>query len=145
MLPSPWLILGVVFALLGVYGYGHHEGYKEKSDEDAAVIASKNEEMNQAKEKHDVELNKAKQALVTKNKQYVDAIHDGSLRLSIPVSSQVVCSSSTSGDGQARVELDGSVSEALIAIAGEGDQAIIELNSCIDRYNSVREITSGNK
>ena len=39
-LPNPWLILGMMLALAGVYGYAHHQGYKEKETEDAIVIAT---------------------------------------------------------------------------------------------------------
>ena len=30
MTMNPWVILSVLMALAGVYGYGHHQGYKEK-------------------------------------------------------------------------------------------------------------------
>lgn len=145
MLFNPWVILSLLLALLGVYGYGHHQGYKEKSDEDAAVIAAKDQQLNAAKEKADDELNKAQQQLAARNNSYITAVRNGSLRLSIPVSPQAGCAASAASDGQARAELDGQVSEALISITNEGDQAIVELNSCIDRYNQVREIVSGNK
>jgi prophage endopeptidase len=101
--------------------------------------------MNDSKEKADADLNQAKTALAAKNNQYLTALHDGSLRLSIPVSPQAGCTVSATGDGQARAELDGQVSEALIAITNDGDQAIVQLNSCIDRYNQIKEIVSGNK
>jgi prophage endopeptidase len=144
-LPSPWLILGFMLALAGVYGYGHHEGYKQKSTEDAIEIGRKDQKMNEAKEQADEELAKAKTALDVKNRQYVAAVRDGTLRLSIPVSAQAGCAASAAGDGQARAELDGQVSQALIAITNDGDQAIVQLNSCIDRYQQIREIVSGNK
>jgi hypothetical protein len=142
---NPWILLSLILSLVGVYGYGHHNGYKEKTDEDLAVIAAKDQQMNEQKDKADVALNKAKQDLVTKNKQLNAAIDNGSLRLSIPISSSVGCSSSATGDGQERAELDRQTSKDLISITTEGDQAIIDLNSCIDRYNQVKEIISGNK
>ena len=61
----------------------------------------------------------------------------GSVRLSVRAS----CSASTAaGDSEARAELDPKVADDLIAITADGDQAIIELNTCIDFYNKLREI-----
>jgi hypothetical protein len=61
----------------------------------------------------------------------------GAVRLSVRAS----CSASTAaGDSEARAELDPKVADDLIAITAEGDQAIIELNTCIDFYNKLREI-----
>ena len=56
----------------------------------------------------------------------------GTVRLSVRAS----CSASTAaGDSEARAELDPKTADDLIAITADGDQAIIELNSCIDLYN----------
>lgn len=64
-------------------------------------------------------------------------VASGALRLSVRAS----CSAGTaSGDSEARAELDAKTSDDLIAIAADGDKAIIELNSCIDFYNNLRAI-----
>jgi hypothetical protein len=61
----------------------------------------------------------------------------GAVRLSVRAS----CSSGAStGYSEARAELDPKTADDLIAIAADGDQAIIELNSCIDFYNNLRGI-----
>jgi prophage endopeptidase len=61
----------------------------------------------------------------------------GTVRLSVRAS----CSSGAAeGDQQARAELDTKTADDLISIAADGDQAIIELNSCIDFYNNLRGI-----
>ena len=41
---NPYLIIGLILALAGVYGYGHHAGYVEKEVEVQQEIALKNEE-----------------------------------------------------------------------------------------------------
>ena len=41
--------------------------------------------------------------------------------------------------------LDRSTSEALVSITGDGDQAIIELNACVDQYTKMREIIRGKR
>jgi len=61
----------------------------------------------------------------------------GTVRLSVRAS----CSASTAaGDSEARAELDSKTADDLIAITADGDQAIIELNSCIDFYNNLRNV-----
>jgi len=61
----------------------------------------------------------------------------GTVRLSVRAS----CSASAAaGDSEARAELDPKTADDLIAITAEGDQAIIELNSCIDFYNNLRNV-----
>jgi hypothetical protein len=142
---NPWLILTLILSLIGVYGAGHHYGYAQKEAEDEAVIAQKNQEMNDAKSKADDELYKANQKLAAKGVALSNAIRNGEQRLFVPVTAPAGCAASAAGDGQARAELDKSVGEALVRIALDGDKAIVQLNSCIDRYQSVRETASGKR
>lgn len=80
------------------------------------------------KEKRDAEL---------KVNQLRADVAAGAVRLSVRAS----CSASTTaGDQQARAELDPKAADDLISIAADGDQAIIELNSCIDFYNNLRNV-----
>lgn len=144
-LPNPWMIMGVIFAMLGVYGYGHHAGYTQKETEDAIAIAQTNTKLNKLKEDADVQLAQQNKQLAAKQSQLLDALRTGNQRLYIPVSSSSGCTAFAGGDGQARAELDGSLSEALVTITNDGDKAIVDLNSCIDRYNQVREAVSGNR
>jgi len=140
---NPWVILSVLMALAGVYGYGHHQGYKEKEAEDAIVIGKKNQEMSDAKEQADAQLAQTKKSLAAKNSQLVNAIHTGEQRLFVNVTPQAGCAASS--DTETRAELDRSVSEALVTITGDGDQAIVELNACIDQYAKMREIIHGKR
>lgn len=142
-MPNPWLIIALCLALAGVYEYGHHAGYKEKETEDALVIGKKNQEMSDAKEQADAALAKLKKSLADKNAQLVNAVRTGQQRLFVNVTPQAGCPAS--GSGETRAELDRSTSEALVAITGDGDQAIAELNSCIDSYNKMKEIIRGKR
>lgn len=144
-LPNPWLIMGVIFAMLGVYGYGHHAGYIQKENEDAIAIAQTNTKLNKIKEEADVQLAKQKKQLNDKNSQLVSALSNGSLRLSVPLSASTEHSPVSSRNSEERAELDRQVSEALVAITNDGDKAIIDLNSCIDRYEQIRGSVSGNR
>jgi len=135
MMPNPWMILGAIAVALTVYLTGHHAGYAQKEAEDAALIAQKNGEMQKQKDEQDAKDNEVKQEFETK----LSGILSSRPRLYIPVTSKGGCSTSTSNDGKERAELDGQTVEDLIRLVAEGDRAIIELNSCIDRYEAVRK------
>ena len=109
------------------------------------MIAQKNQEMNDAKNKADADLAQANKQLNAKGVALSNAIRNGQQRLFVPVATPPGCAASAAGDGQARAELDKSVGEALVRIALDGDKAIVQLNSCIDRYQSVRETASGKR
>jgi len=49
-------------------------------------------------------------------------------------------STAASGDTETRAELDGRVAQALVDLTARGDQAIRQLNTCIDQYNQVRSM-----
>ena len=69
-------------------------------------------------------------------------IANGSLRLSIPIASSVAVSgNSTASDqhSEARADIDPGYAQAIVAITERGDQAINQLNSCIDAYQALRE------
>lgn len=65
-------------------------------------------------------------------------IRDGSTRLSIPASSCTVSRTPGFALAEARAELDPAAADALVSIAADGDDAIRELNLCIDSYNLLR-------
>ena len=134
-LPNPWMILGAIAAAFIVYLTGHHAGYAQKEAEDSALIAKKNDEMRKAKDEQDVKDAETKQEFETK----LSGILSSRPRLYVPVTTKGGCATSSTDNGQARAELDGQTAEELIRLVAEGDRAIIELNSCIDRYNQVRD------
>lgn len=138
---NPWMILGSISVAVTAYFYGHHVGYVLKDTEDQLVIAQKNAEMNHQKEQQDVKDEATKQEFETK----LSGVLASRPRLFVNTTTKGGCSTTSSGNGQERAELDGQTVEDLIRLVAEGDRAIIELNSCIDRYNQVRETLSGNK
>ena len=82
-------------------------------------------------------LQKEKQSAKSKIDQLRADVSSGAVRLSVRSS---CAATSASGDSEARTELDGQTSQDLIGITADGDQAIIELNACIDFYNNLRGI-----
>ena len=140
-LPNPWVILGAIAVAFSAYLYGHHAGYAQKETEDALEIARLNRTMNAQKDEQDAKDADTKQEFETK----LSGILSSRPRLYIPVTAKSGCAPSAANNGQARAELDGQTAEDLIRIVAEGDRAIIDLNSCIDRYEAIRSTLSGNK
>lgn len=83
----------------------------------------------------------------TERERFNAAVRSGAVRLSIPVAIGKCAASAGSGNSpsagadqhQARTELDHETAAALGAIAGDGDDAIRQLNACIDAYHGVME------
>ena len=83
----------------------------------------------------------------TEREHFDAAVRSGAVRLSIPVASgQCAAGPGTGSDSspaagtdqhQTRAELDHETAAALGAIAGDGDDAIRQLNACIDAYHGV--------
>jgi len=137
-------------AVLGAFSGGYYKGSEDENARQQAEIASLNAKARET-EKNMVNvantyaetLRKSQNAARTKETKLRADVASGALRLSIPTQSPV-CSTSVTpvavGDnaGEARTELSGQVSEALIAIASEGDSAIRKLNQCIQTYETLK-------
>ena len=142
---NPWLIITLMISLSGAYGIGRHYGYAQKESEDIAQIAAINTQMNSDKEKSDASLYKTQQKLAIAQSQLHSALHSGTQRLYVNVRPVDASTTSASGDATQRAELDPTTSEALVSITDQGDNAIVQLNSCIARYNQVREAIRGKR
>ena len=142
---NPWLIIGAICALLGVYFYGHHEGYQERVAEDQAEIIrlnsearAKEDELNRKLVQTGIALRKARDDIKTKQTSINARIDAGELRL--PTSCAVQTNSGAPNDGGANgTQSDKQALKDIVAIAADGDAAIVSLNTCISQYNQVRE------
>ena len=154
MMPNPWVILGVLLALAGFYGYGHHKGWVERDIEMQSEIAVKNEEARTKEQELTKQLNEnstklmeANNAITEKQSSLDRAIRAGRVRL--PSSSCVQTSpSATPSSGsssQAGSESDTETLRLIAQIAADGDKAINQLNACIDNYNKVMEAVNGKR
>ena len=141
MMQNLYVTIGLILALAGVYGYGHHAGYVQKETEDSLEIARLNQEMTKQKDEQDAKDADTKQEFETK----LSGILSSRPRLYVPITTKGGCAASTADNGQARAELDGQTVEDLIKLVAEGDRAIIDLNSCIERYNQVKETLNGQR
>ena len=154
MIPNPWVILGVLLALAGFYGYGHHKGWVERDIEMQSEIAVKNEEARTKEQELTKQLNEnstklmeANNAITEKQSSLDRAISAGRVRL--PSSSCVQTSpSATPSSGsssQAGSESDAETLRLIAQIVADGDKAINQLNACIDNYNKVMEAVNGKR
>jgi hypothetical protein len=150
---NPWVILGILMAVLSSFGGGYlkgeHDEYTRQQVEIAALNAKARETeqaMAQVVQSYGQTLRKANNAAKVKEDKLRADIATGERRLFIPVKAPqcaVSAASDTataSGDnsGTASAELDRKTADDLVAIAAEGDTAIRKLNACIQTYETMR-------
>ena len=159
MIPNPWVILGVLLALAGFYGYGHHKGWDDRDIEMQAEIAVKNEEarvkeqeLTKQLNENSTKLQEANNAITEKQSSLDRAIRAGRVRLptpscpqtssSTPVASGNSNQAGSQPNGQTNSTADETERQTLAAIAeivAQGDKNTAQLNACIDAYNAVRQ------
>lgn len=89
------------------------------------------------------QLKKEKADAKTERDNFIAGVRNGTIRVSIPVAGSGNTDSANSAaaggnGGEKRAELDPAAAATLEAIAGDGDDAIRQLNTCIDTYNDIR-------
>ena len=138
---NPWIIVGVLGLVLSSYFYGHHQAYVEQEAEVARLNAlerDKEKQMQDMADSHAKELRKANQNAKAEVTKLQSDLSSGQLRFTARTVSTCQNTTSASGDTESRAKLDPEVSQALVAITADGDNAIRQLNACIDLYNQVR-------
>ena len=148
MIPNPWVILGVLLALAGFYGYGHHKGWVERDAEMQAEIAVKNEEARTKEQELTKQINdqtyklqEANNAITQKQTDINKLINSGRVRLQTTGCVQANASAPTpSGDRNPEgSESDRATLLAIAEIVAQGDRNTAQLNQCIQAYNQVME------
>jgi hypothetical protein len=156
---NPWVLLGILMAVVGSFGGGYLKGSDDELTRQQLEIAALNAEARvkeqaliTAIQTQSTKLQKANQdAKLAQQKRNAD-IDSGALRLRIPVKA-ANCpipasddSPTPTGDSvQATAEFDRETAKSLVAITDDGDKAIQQLNACIDAYNSVYQTLKGMK
>jgi hypothetical protein len=154
MIPNPWVILGVLLALAGFYGYGHHKGWADRDIEMQSEIAVKNEEARVKEQEltkqlteNSTKLMEANNAITEKQSSLDRAIRAGRVRL--PSTSCVQTNGNppvaSGNSNQASSESDTETLRLIAQIAADGDKAINQLNACIDAYQAVMEKSNGKR
>jgi flagellar capping protein FliD len=147
---NPYVLLGIVLAVLSSFGGGYYKGKHDENTRQQLEIARLNEEARQKEQALASAVNTTANSLRVSNekaksisKERDAAIASGALKLRIPVQAPV-CPVSTTADApapignsvQATAELDRETAKNLVAITDDGDKAIRQLNACIDAYNT---------
>ena len=150
---NPYVILGAILVALGVYFYGHHEGWAERDQEMQTEIAKKNEESRQTEEKLTEQVNQTATKLqeandvVTQKQTDLDrAIRAGRVRLPAPSCVQTPASAAAAApNSEAGSESDRATLLAIAEIVAQGDRNTEQLNACITAYNQVMEKVNGQR
>jgi hypothetical protein len=152
---NPWVLLGILMAVLSAAGSGYYKGKHDENTRQQVEIAALNakardteQAMAQVAQTYAQTLRKANNVAKVKEDKLRSDIAAGKRKLFIPVQAPDCAVSAstdapvTDGDnsGETRAELSGQVSESLIAIASEGDTAIRKLNACIESYETLRNM-----
>ena len=155
---NPWVLLGVVMAILSSFSGGYYKGKHDENTRQQIEIAALNADARQKEQALTSAVNaqanqlmKANQNAKLLSQKRTADIDSGALKLRIAVKASE-CSVHTSSDtststgvdsGSTSAELDGETSKALIAITDEGDAAIRKLNTCLSLYNEALQTLKG--
>ena len=155
---NPWVLLGIVLAVLGAGTSGYLKGGADEFDRQQLEIARLNEEA-RVKEQALVtavqtqanQLVKAEKHAKTISQKRNSDIDSGTLRLRIPVKATCPTIQATtdaapaSGSDSGGAEIQPETAKAILAIGDEADTTVRKLNACLAIYNQVREMINEKK
>jgi len=138
-------VVGLVLVISGGYYVSDHHGYQRRVAEDKAEIErlngearAKEVELGQKLARATSQLKQAKNDIKTKQASINARIDSGELRL--PTSCAVQTNPGASNDSGANgTQSDKQTLKDIVAIASDGDKAIVKLNACISQYNEVMQ------
>ena len=147
---NPYVLLGIVLAVLGSFGAGYYSGEQNEYERQQIEIARLNQQareteqrMGEVAQTYAQTLRKANNVAKAKETKLRTDIASGERRLFIPVQTSCPVSatadtSSPAGNTETRAELDPGIAQSLVDLTSRGDQAIRSLNACIDTYEKMR-------
>jgi len=150
---NPYILLGVILALIGSFGSGYYKGEQDEYERQQIEIARLNEQarvteqrMGEVAQTYAQTLKKANDVAKVKENKLRNDIVSGKLRLFVPVQTPECAvpaaedAPAPAGDTETRAELDPRIAESLVDLTSRGDQAIRSLNACIDTYEEMRKM-----
>ena len=142
----------VILIAVGLYAYGHHNGWADRDSVMQAEIAVKNEEartkeqeLNQKLNENASKLQEANNVIGEKQSALDRAIRAGRVRLPSSCVQASASATASGGNSQAGADADAEVIRLIAQIAADGDRAINQLNACIDAYEQVRSTVNGQR
>lgn len=124
------IIFSIVLAFISYFTYY----YKNKSEMYEEAIESISKDYKDMEDKY-TKLIEEKNEAKKKYDNLLTRIRNSSIRVS--VSAKKCVTSPTTGEK--RAELNPETVERILSVGRDGDEAIRELNYCIDRYNSIKD------
>ena len=150
---NPYVLLGIVLAVLGSFGAGYYSGEQNEYERQQIEIARLNQQareteqrMGEVAQTYAQTLRKANNVAKAKETKLRTDIASGERKLFIPVKAPECAVPATadapapSGSTETRAELDPRIAQSLVDLTSRGDQAIRSLNTCIDQYEKVRSM-----
>lgn len=150
---NPYILLGIVLAVLSAFGGGYWKGSNDEEARQQAEVVRLNKEARETEQRmaevaqtYAKTLRKANDVARIKETKLRTDLASGERKLFIPVKAPECAvpiaadAPAPSGDTEARAELDGRTAQALVDLTSRGDQAIRQLNACIDTYEKVRSM-----
>ena len=150
---NPWVILGIIMAVLSAAGSGYYKGKHDENTRQQVEIAALNakareteQRMGEVAQTYGETLRKANNVAKVKEDKLRSDIASGKRKLFIPVQapdcpvSAPADAAPATGDTETRAELDPRIAESLVDLTSRGDTAIRQLNACIDQYNEMRNM-----
>ena len=149
---NPYVLLGIVLAVLGSFGAGYYSGEQNEYERQQIEIARLNQQareteqrMGEVAQTYAQTLRKANNVAKVKEDKLRTNIAFGERRLFIPVQtscpvSATADSPASAGNTETRAELDPRIAQSLVDLTSRGDQAIRSLNACIDTYEKMRSL-----
>ena len=146
-------MLGIVLAILGSFGSGYYKGEQNEYERQQTEIARLNTEARETEQRmaevaqtYAQTLRKANDVARIKETKLRTDLASGERKLFIPVKAPECAVPATadapapSGSTETRAELDPRIAQSLVDLTSRGDQAIRQLNACIDQYEKVRSM-----
>jgi cobalamin biosynthesis Mg chelatase CobN len=150
---NPWAILGVVLAMLSAFGTGYWKGKDDEQARQQTEIARLNTEARETEQRmaavaqtYAQTLRKANDVARIKETKLRTDLASGERKLFIPIKAPdcpvpaTADAPAPSGSAETRAELDPRIAQSLVDLTSRGDQAIRQLNTCIDQYEKVRSM-----
>lgn len=148
---NPYVLLGIVLAVLGSFGAGYYSGEQNEYERQQIEIARLNQQareteqrMGEVAQTYAQTLRKANNVAKAKETKLRTDLASGERKLFIPVQAPdcsvpaTTDSPAPAGNTETRAELDPRIAESLVDLTSRGDQAIRSLNTCIDQYEQMR-------
>jgi len=147
---NPWVLLALICAFLGVGAVTYTKGQDHEHERQQLEIAALNakareteQRMGEVAQTYAQTLRKANDVAKVKETKLRNDIATGQRKLFIPIQA-AECTVPAPADTtiaarntETRAELDPRIAQSLIDLTSRGDQAIRQLNACIDSYTTV--------